>query len=54
MEVLCCMGLVRLVEEAVKQSGKEIPIRRVKIGVRARYYRLIELKSQDIVEIKDV
>lgn len=34
MEVPCCMGLLRLVEEAVKESGKDIPLKRVMIGIR--------------------
>ncbi|MBI5188823.1 MAG: 4Fe-4S binding protein [Nitrospirae bacterium] len=34
MEVPCCMGLVRLVEEAVRQSRKNIPVRKIKIGIR--------------------
>jgi Fe-S-cluster-containing hydrogenase component 2 len=34
MEVPCCMGLVRLVEDAVKQSGRDIPLKKVKIGIK--------------------
>ena len=34
MEVPCCMGLLKLVEEAVRKSGKEIPLKEVKIGIR--------------------
>lgn len=34
MEVPCCMGLVKVVEEALKHSKKDIPLRRVKIGVK--------------------
>jgi ferredoxin len=34
MEVPCCMGLVKLVEEATAASGKSIPLKKTKIGVK--------------------
>ena len=34
MEVPCCTGLVKLVEEAVKDSGKNIPVKKTKIGIK--------------------
>ena len=34
MEVPCCGGLVRLVQRALEQSGKDIPVEVVTIGVR--------------------
>jgi hypothetical protein len=34
MEVPCCFGLVRAVEEALKASRKDIPLKKVKIGIR--------------------
>jgi len=37
MEVPCCMGLLRLVEEAVKKSGKNIPIKKKMIGIRGNF-----------------
>ncbi|HOJ50814.1 MAG TPA: 4Fe-4S binding protein [Spirochaetota bacterium] len=33
MEVPCCSGLVRITEEAVRQSGKKVPIKEVVIGI---------------------
>ncbi len=36
MEVPCCGGLVRLVEEAVKESGKKISVKKTKIGIRGQ------------------
>lgn len=36
MEVLCCMGLVKSVEEAVKESGKNLPIKKIKIGIQGQ------------------
>ena len=34
MEVPCCLGLVRAVEEALKASGKMIPLKKVRIGIQ--------------------
>lgn len=34
MEVPCCWGLVKIVEEAVREIGKDIPINKVKIGIK--------------------
>jgi NAD-dependent dihydropyrimidine dehydrogenase PreA subunit len=34
MEVPCCFGLVKAVEDALSASGKDIPLKKVKIGVR--------------------
>lgn len=36
MEVPCCGGLVRLVEEAVKESRKNVPVKKTKIGIRGQ------------------
>ena len=33
MEVPCCFGLVKVTEEAIKASGKDIPLKKVKIGI---------------------
>jgi len=34
MEVPCCFGLVKAVEDAIAASGKEISLKKVKIGIR--------------------
>ena len=34
MEVPCCHGLLRIVEEALKEAGREIPVKTVEIGIR--------------------
>jgi Pyruvate/2-oxoacid:ferredoxin oxidoreductase delta subunit len=34
MEVPCCFGLVRATEDAIAASGKNIPLKKVKIGIR--------------------
>jgi hypothetical protein len=34
MEVPCCFGLARLTQEAIHNSGKEIPLRSYVIGVK--------------------
>ena len=36
MEVPCCGGLVRLVEEAAKGAGKNIPLKKTKIGIKGQ------------------
>jgi Pyruvate/2-oxoacid:ferredoxin oxidoreductase delta subunit len=34
MEVPCCFGLVKVTEDAIAASGKNIPIKKIKIGIR--------------------
>ncbi|MDY6965124.1 MAG: 4Fe-4S binding protein [Halobacteriota archaeon] len=34
MEVPCCFGLMRLVSEAIKRSGKDIPLKQRVIGIK--------------------
>jgi len=34
MEVPCCTGLVKLIEDAIKESGKNISLKRIKIGIK--------------------
>jgi len=34
MEVPCCFGLVKTTEDAIAASGKNIPFKKVKIGIR--------------------
>ena len=34
MEVPCCFGLVKATEDAVAASGKKIPLKKIKIGIR--------------------
>jgi Pyruvate/2-oxoacid:ferredoxin oxidoreductase delta subunit len=36
MEVPCCGGLVRLVRDALARSGRQIPLRLTKLGIRGR------------------
>jgi hypothetical protein len=36
MEVPCCFGLVRLVQTALKDSGKAIPLVLTKVGIRGQ------------------
>jgi Pyruvate/2-oxoacid:ferredoxin oxidoreductase delta subunit len=44
MEVPCCFGLVKAVEDGMRASGKNIPIKKVKIGIRG------EIKPEGQVE----
>jgi len=34
MEVPCCSGLVHMAKEAIRLSGKDIPLREVTVGIR--------------------
>src|SRR4030043_1678205 len=34
MEVPCCFGLVKATEDAIAASGKNIPLKKVRIGIR--------------------
>lgn len=34
MEVPCCFGLVKVTEDAINASGKNIPFKKIKIGIR--------------------
>ena len=36
MEVPCCMGLVKLVEDAIRESGKNIPVKKTRIGIQGQ------------------
>ena len=36
MEVPCCHGLVRIVEDALRQSGKQLPVTLARIGIRGQ------------------
>ena len=36
MEVPCCTGLVHLVQEALVESGRQIPVRLIRIGIRGQ------------------
>jgi hypothetical protein len=49
MEVPCCFGLVHLVSLAVKASGKDIPAKATKVGIRGA---LLESKQLDTVGYK--
>lgn len=42
MEVPCCSGLVNIAIQAVTDSGKEIPLRAVKLGIRGRVLEELE------------
>jgi hypothetical protein len=39
MEVPCCHGLQRIVDEAVKRSGKKIPVKTSVVGIQGKILR---------------
>lgn len=39
MEVPCCHGLKKLVDEAVRRSGKNLPVRTTVIGIQGQVLR---------------
>jgi Pyruvate/2-oxoacid:ferredoxin oxidoreductase delta subunit len=43
MEVPCCFGLVHLVHESLKESGKDIPLRLVKVGIKGDVLETLEV-----------
>ncbi|HEX78258.1 MAG TPA: 4Fe-4S binding protein [Dehalococcoidia bacterium] len=46
IEVPCCFGLVHIVQQAIQESGREIPLRGVTVGVRG------EIKSESAIELE--
>ncbi len=44
MEVPCCFGLVKATEDAIAASGKKIPLKKIKVGIRG------EIKSDEQIE----
>ncbi len=45
MEVPCCFGLVKAAENAIAASGKNIPLKKIKIGIRG------EIQPEERVEM---
>jgi len=45
MEVPCCFGLVKAAEDAIAASGKNIPFKKIKIGIRG------EIQPEERVEM---
>src|SRR4030043_371906 len=47
MEVPCCFGLVKVTEDAIAASGKNIPLKKVKIGIRGDIKPEEEIRAFD-------
>jgi hypothetical protein len=47
MEVPCCFGLVHLVHESLKETGKDIPLNLVKIGIKGDTVETIKVAGDD-------
>jgi len=43
MEVPCCFGLVHLVHESLKESGKDIPLKLIKVGIKGDILETLEV-----------
>lgn len=47
MEVPCCFGIVHLVHESLKESGREIPLKLTKIGIKGDILDTVDVKTGD-------
>ncbi len=45
MEVPCCFGMVHLVHESIKESGKEIPLKLTKIGINGEILETMDVNT---------
>lgn len=45
MEVPCCFGLVHLVHESLKETGKDIPLTLTKLGIKGDILETLEVKT---------
>jgi hypothetical protein len=45
MEVPCCFGLVHLVHESLKESGKDIPLNLIKMGIKGDIIETINVEG---------
>ena len=36
MEVPCCSGMLRIVDQAIKEAGKDIPVHSIEIGIKGK------------------
>jgi len=45
MEVPCCFGLVHLVHESLKESGKDIPLTLIKMGIKGDIIETINVEG---------
>ena len=43
MEVPCCGGLVRLVEEAVAESGAQVKLKLIKLALNGKFMEVKEI-----------
>lgn len=43
MEVPCCFGMIRAVQKAISDSGQEVPLKALKIGIKGEITDVTEL-----------
>jgi hypothetical protein len=49
MEVPCCRGLIRTVQNALLQSGAKVPVKMTQISIKGEILKQEELKATSLI-----